>query len=341
MVDGPPLRTGMTNLEHCQYCHKLSYRKCKQCSVCSYCSEECEQKAEDKCCGRVACAIHIRGSKVEGNLDEDKIRIQMLPSLVTSVTRPWTSSQMRWEALFHGAKHFLHVLLASTNARLYVNTAFGMSIVLSPNGYLCAGFERIVFLGTRDAAASRAIRNAGELAWDMIQWNEASYPTVEPKTFRAPEVDENRAILVAARLSLSRLHFDACFVTRTNESSWTIKQIKPLWEQRLVPDGHHFYKMHFKPTGGVPSSTKLSLELAERGLSPPEPAPASPPRDAAPAPGPTLRPGPPPAPRPASAPVPQGWEEFRLRELEKARQQAQAQVEAPPWTEQLRAALQA
>ena len=299
--------------------------------------------AEDKCRGRVACSVHIRGSKVEGNLDDDKMRIQMLPYLETSVTRPWHCSQMRWDALFHGAKHFLHVLLATTNSRLYVNTAFGMSIVLSHNGYLCAGFERIAFHGTRDDAASRATRNAGELAWSMIQHNEASYPTVEPKTFRATEVDEDRAILVVGRLSLSALHFDACFVTRTNGSTWTIKQIKPLWAQRLKPDGHHFYKTNFKPEGMVPSSTLLRLELAERGLSPPEQAPATPPRDAAPAPNPDPLRAPPPTPRLASAPAPatpQDWEAFRLQELEKAQAQAQAQVEAPPWTEQLRVALQ-
>lgn len=333
----------MTSLEHCQFCHKLSYRKCALCNVCSFCSEKCEQNAEDRCRGRVACTMHIQNPAVEGNLDLDKIRIQMLPYLETSVTRPWKSSEMRWDALFHGAKHFLHLLLANTNSRLYVNTAFGMSIVLSHNGYLCAGFERLVFHGTRDAAASRATRNAGKLAWKTIQWNEASYPTVEPKTFRATEVYEDRAILVVARLSLSTLHFDACFVTRTDGDSWTIQHIRPLWAQRLVPDGDNFYKMHFKPMGMVPSSTLLRLELAERGLSPPEQAPVHPPRDAPPAPNSAPPQAPPPTPRPASAnhtATAQGWEQFRLQELQKAQDQAQAQVVAPPWTEQLRMALE-
>lgn len=357
-AQNPPACTIMNSVERCQYCSELCSRKCEMCNVCSFCSDECEQKAEDLCGARVACAIHMNASRSANNIGEAALHFRMLPYLQTSVTLPWKSSQLRWEALYHGAKHFLHVLPAIGDSRLYKNTAFGMSIILTHDGRLCAGLQRIAYMGLAQNAAITVIRNAADLASKQIEWNEASHPTVELALLdRLPPCErfEDRAILVSGMLSCSAMHFDAILVARCRGTPWTIRQIKPLWAQTLTPNGKDFYKMHYKPIGMVPSATKHSVALVEQALIPRERAPASRPAPAPtasaawvapPQPAPAPPQGPPqapqPAPGPASVPPPRSWSlpQEGFPSLEAARAHAEAQVEAPPWTAQLRAALQ-
>jgi len=88
----------------------------------------------------------------------------MFPQLQTSVDNS-SSHRVVWAALAHAAQHNLHILMASTQSRVHKKTAFGMSVVVTKDGKLSAGYQRIVFpLGKSSDASAMIIGNMAELA---------------------------------------------------------------------------------------------------------------------------------------------------------------------------------
>ena len=348
----------MDDVHCCQACHTLTDRKCSVCGVCVFCSTDCEKRAERMSMARIACAEHKKGTRAPENLGASAIHYVMLP--LTPIMDHGLGekclsekrSQRMWEILFHGAKHYLHLVLAASPSTLFEKTAFGMSVALI-EGYenLCAGFQRLNYpLGKPNQAAAMVITNAANLA--LAQFDGAYL---------------QRAVLVVGTTRIDPLpliHFDAIYVVLENEK-WTIKAIKPLWAQTLThtkKDRH--YKMHFRPDGHVPTWPLHPLALVEKALTrsqttPPKTEPSSPALAPAPAPAPAptaaptaapppspdrrhQEPPPPPYPTPYSLPPPHPASETATdweTHLERARAQAEATTEAPPWTQQLLQAL--
>lgn len=337
---------------HCQACHLLTSRKCSVCGVCSFCSGKCEFQAARACDARVACHMHMARTRERENLGEAALHLRMLPTVrVEMPTNP--PSQHLWDVLFHGAKHYLHLLFACTPSTLSHKTVFGMSVVLTVDGHLSAGFQRMAYpVGAREDAVRMVLGNMADLARSQL----TDAPT-------------QRAVLVTGVCHYAEeIQFDALFVTRDSGNTryeWTIQGIKPVWTQTLTKTAEFTYKMHYRPEGGVPDAALLQLSVAERALTPAQraapPAPASQPpapkprrrsarqksqpRRAFPqalpqappqAPPPTRDPSPTATPAPAQAPVP----ERMLQSLRaQALSAAAASDKAPAWTAQLLQAL--
>lgn len=344
---------------HCQACHLLTSRKCSVCGVCSFCSGKCEFQAARACDARVACHMHMVRARECENLGEAALHLRMLPRVPIEVpTNP--SSQHLWDVLFHGAKHYLHLLFACTPSTLNHKTVFGMSVVLTVDGHLSAGFQRMAYpVGVREDAVRMVLGNTSDLARSQLT-----------------DAPVQRAVLVMGECHYAEeIQFDALFVTRNSANTnyeWTIQGIKPMWTQTLTKIAEFTYKMHYRPEGSVPSGVVLQLSVAERALmparmaAPPAPAdqpqvpksrrpsaqrksqfpqafPPSPPQ----APPPTRDPSPAPAatlPRhdptgkeaPAPAPAPdRALEALRAQALSAA----EASEKAPAWTAQLMEAL--
>ena len=331
----------MDDVHCCQACHTLTDRKCSVCGVCVFCSTDCEERAERMSLARVACAEHQKGTRAPENLGTSSIHYVMLPmtpiearGLKGQKLQGEKLSQRVWEILFYGAKHYLHLLLAASPSILFEKTAFGMSTVLvGESENLSAGFQRLNYpLGKPNQAAAMVITNAAKLA--RAQLDGALL---------------QRAVFVVGSVRLDPspvVHFDVIYAELADDK-WTVKAIKPLWEQTLT---HHtkqerHYKMHFRPNGNVPTWPIHPLALVEKALkrsqtTPPKTSPAPTP---APSPTPDACQEPPPPRDPAPYSLPPASE----RELEKhlvqirdeVREQVKAAKVAPPWTEQLQQAL--
>lgn len=348
---------------HCQACHLLTSRKCSVCGVCSFCSGKCEFQAARVCDARLACHMHMARAREHENLGEAALHLRMLPRVpVEMPANP--PPQHLWDVLFHGAKHYLHLLFACTPSTLNHKTIFGMSVVLTVDGHLSAGFQRMAYpVGARDDAVHMVLSNMSHLARSQLT-----------------DAPVQRAVLVTGMCHYAEeIQFDALFVTRdsTNPNyEWTIQGIKPTWTQTLTKTAEFTYQMHYRPEGSVPDAALLQLRVAERALMPARipvpPALADQPQalksrrplgqrksklsqafpQALPqAPPPTLYPSPAPAaplpkhdptekeapaPTPAPAPAPdRALEALRARALSAA----DASEKAPAWTAQLLEAL--
>lgn len=332
----------MADERHCQACHLPTTRSCSVCGVCFFCSGRCEFNAANACLARVACHMHMARARTRApeNVGEAALHLRMLPTVAAGLPED-PPSQHLWDVLFHGAKHYLHLLFACTPTTVYKNTVFGMATVLRDDegsACLAAGFQRLAYVvGKRDDAEAMVIGNAADLARSLL----------------VDDSPAQRAVLLTGAINervvddawVEALQFDALFVTRDDDDTWTIQGIKPMWTQTLTKKDERLYTMHYRPTGNVPARPHLRLALAERALTPAQASPrasepqevpspprarASPPQAPRPAPGPAREPRP-----PASAPSPKWWEAQR----ERARAEAEATTVAPPWTEQLRTAL--
>lgn len=354
----------MADAYHCQACHLLTTRSCSVCGVCFFCSGRCEFNAANACLARVACHMHMRRARERPPEDvgEAALHLRMMPTVPVELPKD-PPSQHLWDVLFHGAKHYLHLLFACTPSTVYKNTVFGMATVLSDDEgqvRLAAGFQRLAYVvGERDDAEAMVIGNASDLAYSLLCDSPAQ-----------------RAVLLLGVIDEkcvkgewhAALHFDALFLSLNNDNTWTIQGTKPVWAQTLNEKDERLYTMHYQPKGDVPEHMLLRLSVAERALTPaqthhPTPAPGAEPEEMPslsseasslseewyrqpPRPRPRhrcARAAPPQAPPPAPGPAPDSlppasaleWEAHR----EEALARAEATTEAPPWTEQLRAAL--
>ena len=351
----------MDDVHCCQACHTLTDRKCSVCGVCFFCSGRCEFNAANACLARVACHMHMRRARAPENVGEHALHLRMLPIVGVELPKD-PPSQHLWDVLFHGAKHYLHLLFACTPCTVYKNTVFGMATVLRDDeGRTClaAGFQRLAYvLGERDQAEAMAIGNAADLAHSLL----------------VDDSPAQRAVLLAGAINekyangewRAALQFDALFLSRDDDNTWTIQGVKPVWAQTLNEKDERLYTMHYQPKGDVPEACLLRLSVAERALTPAQTHPPAPAPEAEPEEMPSLsseasslseewyqqpprprhrraRAAPPQAPPPAPGPAPDppapasalDWEAYR----EEARARAEATAEAPPWTEQLREAL--
>ena len=98
---------------NCQACHLLTSRKCSVCGVCSFCSGECELQAARVCNARVACHMHMARAQERENIGEVALHLRMLPGVPVEIPKNAPSHHL-WDVLFHGAKHYLHLLFACT-----------------------------------------------------------------------------------------------------------------------------------------------------------------------------------------------------------------------------------
>lgn len=254
-------------VHNCHACHMLTARKCSECGVCVFCSMDCEQRADKVSYARIACAEHMKRTRTPENLGTSAIHYVMLPR-TPIVARDLQGnlaaeqlSQRMWDVLFHGAKHYMHLLLAATPSTLFEKTAFGMSVVLMGTyDNLSAGFQRLNFpLGTTDQAASMVLTNAARLA--MAQLHNAFH---------------QRALFVVGTTRLEPspiIHFDVVYVLAHGGCTWTIKGIKALWAQTLAYTTNRHYKMHFCPHGHVPTEPLHSVALVEKALRQAQTAP--------------------------------------------------------------------
>ena len=131
----------------------LTSRKCSVCGVCVFCTTDCEQRAAKLSYARIACAEHMKRTRVPENLGASAVHYVMLPR--TAIDSPSLKkrelgnaqlSQRMWEVLFHGAKHYMHLLLAASPSTVFEKTAFGMSVVLMGTcDNLSAGFQRLSY----------------------------------------------------------------------------------------------------------------------------------------------------------------------------------------------------
>lgn len=355
----------------CQSCNVLTSRKCSVCDVCIYCSPECEAKAATLCFADVACALHRDWPYEETNLGASGVHFVMLPS-VHFPLEARAAAHLRWTALHQAAVHYLHVLLACTPSRVFCKTAFGMSIVLTPELRYSCGCQRLVFpVGKTSQAATMVVGNMAQLALAQLGVEAIAPPRLRDE---GGAKDARQAMILSGFVAKAQdgpthegprwaVHFDAIYLTHT-DNTWTVKRVQPLWEQELAPLDDKWYNMHYKPQGRVPPNARHPLALVEQALSPHPPRP-SPTRPQPPTPGDTPRarpqaPAPAPAgpplasavamraaqsreaaaqapratPRPASQ-APPSWETYRTQA-----QAAAGEVEAPPpWLGQLQAAL--
>jgi hypothetical protein len=330
---------GDNEVHNCHACHMLTSRKCSVCGVCVFCSWDCEQRAAKVSYARIACAEHMKGTQVPENLGASAVHYVMLPRTPIDASNLQSSkiganqlSQRMWEILFHGAKHYMHLLLAASPSTLFEKSVFGMSVVLmGACDNLGAGFQRLNYpLGAPDQAAALVLTNASKLAHAQLK-----------------DAFHKRALFVVGTTVLEPspiIHFDAVYAVLDN-GKWTIKGIKPIWAQTLTYTNNRHYKMHFRPNGHVPMAPLHTLSLVEKALTQAQTAPL--PAAVAPAPA--------PAPAPpleeaaeevpslssgsSSSETPQtAW--GRESMLAQALAAAKASKEAPPWTQQLLEALQ-
>ena len=329
-------------VHNCHACHMLTSRKCSVCGVCVFCTTDCEQRAAKLSYARIACAEHVKRTRVPENLGASAVHYVMLPR--TAIDSPSLKkrelgnsqlSQRMWEVLFHGAKHYMHLLLAASPSTVFEKTAFGMSVVLMGTcDNLSAGFQRLSYpLGQPGQAAELVLTNAAKLARAQLR-----------------NAFHQRALFVVGTTQLEPtpiVHFDAVYVVTSPDGTWTIKGIKPLWAQTLTDTTNRHYKMHFRPNGHVPMAPLHSVALVEKALTQAQTAPPP----VAPAAAPAAAPAP--APAPAAAPAPLGGEEgeampsatssLSAMDMKAMREQAlaaaKASKEAPPWTQQLLKAL--
>ena len=320
-INGP---NGMADddVHNCQACHMLTNRKCSVCSVCVFCSIDCEQSAAKVSYARIACAEHMKRTRVPENLGVSAVHYMMLPrtpidshSLKEGRIGADQLSQRMWEILFHGAKHYMHLLIAASPSSLFEKTAFGMSVVLMGTcDHLSAGFQRLSYpLGQPDQAAELVLANAAKLARAQLR-----------------NAFHQRALFVVGTTHLEPspiVHFDAIYVLVTPDGTWSIKGIKPLWAQTLTYTNNRHYKMHYRPNGHVPIVPLHALSLAEKAF---KQAQADPPLAQ------SLLEATPPLHPPLPPPLP-------AMDLEALRAQAlaaaNASEEAPPWAQQLLEAL--
>ena len=226
----------------------------------------------------------MKGTRVRENLGASAIHYVMLPrtpidarNLQKGKLEANQLSQRMWEVLFHGAKHYMHLLLAASPSTLFEKTTFGMSVVLmGTHDSLSAGFQRLNYpLGTPDQAAGMVLTNAAKLA-------------------RAQLCDalHQRALFVVGTTVLEpspNVHFDAVYAV-LDYGKWTIKGIKPLWAQTLTYTNNRHYKMHFRPSGRVPVAPLHTLPLVEKALTQAQTAPLPVTAEPAPAPAPAMDP---------------------------------------------------
>lgn len=314
---------------NCQACHMLTTRKCSVCGVCVFCSTDCEQSAAKVSYARVACAEHMKCTRVPENLGESAVHYMMLPrtpidshSLKKGRIGAEQMSQRMWEILFHGAKHYMHLLIAASPSSLFEKTAFGMSVVLMGTcDHLSAGFQRLSYpLGQPSQAAELALANAAKLARAQLR-----------------NAFHQRALFVVGTTCLEPspiVHFDAVYVLAFPDGTWSIKGIKPLWAQTLSYTNNRHYKMHYRPNGHVPIAPLHALSLAERAF---KQAQADPPLVVA---DPALARSPLEASSAATPPLPPPLPAMDLEALRaQALAAANASEEAPPWMQQLLKAL--
>lgn len=256
-------------VHNCHACHMLTARKCSVCGVCVFCSMDCEQRAAKVSYARIACAEHMKRTRTRTpeNLGASAIHYVMLPR-TPIVARDLQGklgadqlSQRMWEILFHGAKHYMHLLLAASPSTLFEKTAFGMPVVLMGTyDNLSAGFQRLNFpLGTPDQAAEMVLTNAARLAKAQLR-----------------DAFHQRALFVVGTTRLEPspiVHFDVVYVLAHGGCTWTIKGIKPLWAQTLTYTTNRHYKMHFRPHGRVPTTPLHSVALVEKALKQAQTAP--------------------------------------------------------------------
>lgn len=173
----------------------------------------------------------------------------------------------------------------------------------------------------------------------------------------------NQACIVSGLVVKEGLHFDAIFLTRKDDA-WTIHGVQPVWLQYLMPNGDDKNKksedftMNFKMDGYAPYKPRHPLSLLEGALTqapPPPPAPApSSTRAGRPEASPSSPPPlqlpealagrAPPPPDPEDLPTASEAASSTLRlppHLQAALEAAEASQDAPQWTAQLQAALQA
>ena len=186
-----------------------------------------------------------------------------------------------WEILFHGAKHYMHLLLAASPSTLFEKTAFGMSVVLMGTcDNLSAGFQRLNYpLGQPGQAAEHGAS--------------PTRPSLRVRSSR--NAFHQRAVFVVGTTQLEPtpiVHFDAVYVVTSPDGTWTIKGIKPLWAQTLTDTTNRHYKMHFRPNGHVPTWLRFTRSPSSRRRS--REHKRAPPKPVAPA-----RATPAPAPAPA------------------------------------------
>ena len=328
---------GGDEVHYCQACHLPTSRKCSACQVCVFCSVDCEERAAGASRARIACAEHQKRTRAPENLGASAAHFVMLPTTPLKLGKApaAATSQVLWEALFHGAQHYMYLLLSCSSSVVHERSAFGMAVVVADGERLSAGCQRCAFpIGKRSDAAAMVVGNMGALA--------------DAQLVDSPV---QRAILVSGVVQLRPepvVHFDAIYLARDGKrDAWTIRGIKPMWAQKLeATDQEFLYKMHYRPSGHTPTKTRHALALLERALltptqtpPPTSGAPATPaPGAATPAPGAGAQgQAPPRSPRPASstAPPPPTWEALRAR----AQAEAEATTEAPAWTAQLQEAL--
>ena len=58
----------MDDVHNCHACHILTSRKCSVCGVCVFCTTDCEQRAAKLSYARIACAEHMKRTRVPENL---------------------------------------------------------------------------------------------------------------------------------------------------------------------------------------------------------------------------------------------------------------------------------
>lgn len=270
----------------------------------------------------VACELHRTWTRDKTHISAIATRFVMLPSVKTPISHK-NAPHERWTALHQAAEHYLHALLACQPSKVYCKTAFGMTVVLTPEQRYSCGYQRLPFLsGKTSEAASVVVSNMSKLA--LAQLGKES---VAPPRLRDSEVpkDTRQVVMLSgfvAKVKGERssegsrqvVHFDSIYLTHTN-NTWTIKRVQPLWEQDLTRIDDSFYHMHYKPNGRVPSNARHPLELIEKAITPLPATEAPPPHSPAPQvpesapvapaapPAPTLAPSPTPMPVSSAPPV--------------------------------------
>ena len=256
----------MPDAHHCQACHLPTTRRCSVCDVCFFCSGRCEFNAANACLARVACHMHMRRARERPREDvgEVALHLRMMPTVAVEVPKD-PPSQHLWDVLFHGAKHYLHLLFACTPCTIHKNTTFGVATVLNVDGCLAGGFRRLAYVvGTCDDAAAMVTGDAADLAYSLLVDSPVQRAVILVGAVHERAVDDDH---------IEVLQFDALFLALSDDKMWTIQGIKPLWAQTLTKKDERHYVMHYRPKGDVPEQPHLRLSLAEGALTPKPPPP--------------------------------------------------------------------
>ena len=139
-----------------------------------------------------------------------------------------------WEILFHGAKHYMHLLLAASPSTLFEKTAFGMSVVLMGKcENLSAGFQRLNYpLGNPNQAAAMVITNAAKLARAQLA---RRVPPAGGLRRGHAQLDPSPVV-----------HFDAIYA-RADDDVDRLRLSSPFGHRLLPTPANRHYKMHFRP----------------------------------------------------------------------------------------------